>query len=110
MKIGIYFGDNDFWRTVTSFLDLLEEGKDNHHRGLTLEERYTKERILYLFNESANVIYLIKQNGFCYNLDSKIDGLKEYLTIDIKDIYINEEVDEMNKQDNDACFHYIEIK
>ncbi len=111
MKIGIFFGDNDFGITIREFLKLFENSSYNHHNmnNLTLDERFTKERIAFLFNNSATTLYYIKQNGFCYNLDINYNT-NNYLKIDKSDVYINEEVDKMLKKDNDACFHFIEIK
>lgn len=108
MKIGILFSDNDFHVTVNSFLDLLNRGKDNHHNeGLTLEERYTKERIVELFNKSAGSIYWIFQNGFTYKTDWK--NADKYLQIKEKNVFINDEVDKVKYEDHDGCFHFIEI-
>ena len=108
MKIGIMFGDNDFGRSVTKFLEILEEGVANHHnRGKSLEERYTKERILKAYNTSITGIYWLYQNGFCYQTDS---DMKDHLHIKLNDIYLNEEVDTQLKEDNNDEFHYIDIK
>jgi hypothetical protein len=108
MKIGIYFGDNDFWRTITKFLEILEEGVDNHHAyNITVEKRYTKEHIVKAFNEIASGIYWLSQNGFTYQTDW---DAKPYLQLDISNVYIDAEVDEQLKEDNNGEFHFIEIK
>ena len=111
MKIGIHFPDNDFWRTVTCFLAEIQAGVENVHcSGKPLEERLTKERVVYTFNTSANALYLIRQNGFCYDLHSK-DALVKYLQISESQVYLNEEVDsKIQDDDSDSDFHYLDTE
>ncbi len=109
MKIGIYFGDNDFWKTITSFLYILQKSSENHHANeLTLEERFTKERIVTLYNNMVPSLYWLAQNGYSYELDW--DAAAYLATISIENIYINNEVDVMLQQNNNGEFHYITLQ
>ena len=109
MKIGILFGDNDFGTTIEAFLSHLLTIKQNDRiKNIPLEEIYTKERIVDLFNNNIGIFYWINQNGLSYALED-FDGKKEYLNIQIKNVFINEEVDNVLKEDNDSRFHYIDL-
>ena len=92
MKIAIKFSDNDFWQTITEFLELVDKGINSHHASTSAEERFTKEKIAKLFNQTAPGIYWLVQNGLSYNLDWDAE---DYLKITEADILINEEVDNL---------------
>lgn len=112
MKIGILFSDNDFHLTVNAFLSTIELGERqiNNYNRIPMEERYTKERIVELFNRCADSIYWMCQNGFTYEMRPfKLNNYKDYLKIEERHVFINSEVDEKKYQDNDGCFHFIEI-
>ena len=104
ITIGIYFPDNDFQKTITHFLEVLAMGINNHHcRNTTLKERYTKERIVLMFNSMAHGLYLATQNGFCYDGDL----IDKYLTISPASVFIDDEVDEaLRESDWNGEFHY----
>lgn len=83
MIIGIRFSDNDFWATVEGFLkNLLEVGLESY-------SDLSKEGIVNLFNKSAMGIYYLVQNRGDY--ESSPD-LENYLKIETKNVYLNEEV------------------
>ena len=113
LKIGIYFGDNDFWRTSEAFLKVLKSGELNHHADankLTLKERYTKQRIVNLFNKIGESLYWINQNGFSYDLQW---NASEYLQIDLDDVYLDEEIKELLKSkdyDNEGEYTFVSLE
>jgi len=88
-KLGIRFGDNDFYYMCTAFLRvLLPDESYTHRSGQNLT--FTKAQVVELFNGMAPSLYLLKQN--CWEYDAGL-LLPSYLTITEKDVYLDDEVD-----------------
>lgn len=87
-KIGIRFGDNDFFYTCSAFLKvLLPDEQFTHH--LAQDITFTKAQVVELFNGMSSALYLLKQNAWRYA------GVRaEYLKIDEYAVYLDDEVDE----------------
>jgi len=79
MKIGIVFGDNDFWVTITEFLELLKS-----------KQISTKDDVVTLFNNTAHKLYWAKQNKGEYDLEW--DAMS-YLQIKKGNVLFDDEVD-----------------
>lgn len=88
-KVIVRFpGDNDFHRIMFEFGHILLRFEKNANRYYT-PNTFTKQEVAEFFNSIATPIYKF----FC---DGK-NALVDYLTIEEKDVYINEEVDEVLK-------------
>jgi hypothetical protein len=88
-KLGIRFGDNDFYYTCTAFLKvLLPDGLFTHHRARDL--KFTKAQIVELFNKMAPALYLLKQNAWKYESGEHIAS---YLKITEDKVYLDDEID-----------------
>lgn len=89
-KIGIRFGDNDFFYTCSAFMRvLLPDEQFTHHsakNGLT----FTKAQVVELFNGMAWSLYMLKQNAWRYESGPNI---AEYLKINEGAVYLDDEVD-----------------
>lgn len=97
-QIGIRFGDNDFRYTVLPFMDLLLPNDYTSHGLLEpchkgpdapMTVAFTKAQIVELFNRLAYGLYLMKQNGWTYEVSATTD---KYLTIEENDVFFDEEV------------------
>jgi hypothetical protein len=94
-KLGIRFGDNDFYYTCTAFLKvLLPDGLFTHH--LARDLKFTKAQIVELFNKMAPALYLLKQNAWRYSPMTDRgngEGIGSYLRITEDKVYLDDEVD-----------------
>jgi len=89
-SFGIRFSDNDFYRTITAFMDAVIVLFDDYAFN---KKEVNKDLIVQLFNESIYGHYIIYQNRLEYQCSSEnLNNVKEYLKIDSFNIYINEEV------------------
>lgn len=86
-KIGIRFGDNDFYHTVVPFLKGLHESLCE--QGFRLKS-LTKETVVKLFNLSAPGLYYLRQNVLNYHTCMHPD----YLKIRERQVFFDEEVTE----------------
>lgn len=97
-KLGIMFGDNDFYYTCTAFLRvLLPDERFTHH--LANDLKFTKAQIVELFNGMTPSLYLLKQNAWRYSSAPHID---DYLKITEANVYLDDEVDKISAE-NDNC-------
>lgn len=108
MKIGIYFADNDFCKTVRAFLNLWQEADCGY-------PAISKELIVDYFNKIAPSIYWMVQNQHRHDL--KWDATS-YVKISLEDVFRDDEVDEYLKSikrydesghpyyNDDYSFHY----
>lgn len=110
LLVGIRFSDNDFWKTVTTFLHLFL-----HLDSRTDPASITKERVVDLFNRTAYGIYLLCQNGWRYepSTDPGAADLTKYLTIEESDVFIGEDcikfyIEASDNGDNGE-FHYVDV-
>lgn len=96
MKIAIKFGDNDFHATFRGVLWFILIGWKYNRVELT------KAEYLNIINECSATAYKLFQNPLC------LESTKEYLQIEIGQVFLNEEVDEVLKSDmmnwNHDCF------
>lgn len=88
-KVIVRFpGDNDFITVMFEIGNILlrfEKYNNRHH-----EDDFTKQEVAEFFNGAATPIYKLFRGKETYPIGN-------YLTIKEKDIYINEEVDEILK-------------
>jgi hypothetical protein len=88
-RIGILFGDNDFFYTCSSFMKvLLPDEQFTHHRARDLT--FTKEQVVELFNSMSLALYTLKQNAGHYAPGPNISA---YLKINEGAVYLDDEVD-----------------
>lgn len=88
-KLGIKFGDNDFYYTCTAFLRvLLPDEQFTHHRANDLT--FTKAQIVELFNGMAYSLYMLKQNAWRYPSEHLLQN--KYLRITEDKVYLDDEV------------------
>lgn len=105
-KLGINFGDNDFYYTCTAFLRvLLPDEIFTHHKAQHI--KFTKAQIVELFNGMAPSLYLLKQNAWRYHPRN----IAEYITITEDKVYLDEEVDKFikSRQDNNGEFFAVDF-
>ena len=92
-KIGIRFSDNDFGTTFRGILDIIK------NIGIEQYSRYlTKSQFVDLINKFSAGIYYLCQNRNRY--DNSLD--LNYLLIDGKHLFIDEEVDNYIKELEDG--------
>ena len=95
-KLGIAFGDNDFYTTIVSFLENLPD------EWMAIKD---KKKLVFLVNQSLFTFYIMHQNCCKYNrlqvLDKVyIEHMKNYLTVNQDQIYLDDEVtDYIREQD-----------
>lgn len=88
-KIGIHFGDNDFFCTCLAFMRvLLPDEQFTHHQASDIT--FTKARVVELFNGMSLALYTLKQNAWRYAPGPNIAA---YLKIDEGAVYLDDEVD-----------------
>lgn len=99
MKIGINFGDNDFQITFENVMNALLfafNEKDKMFR--------TKTNLVKIVNSLSIGMYLLHQNKFEYSCSSKeIDHIEKYLNISTSDIFLNDQVDDYLKKNDNWC-------
>lgn len=112
MKIAIDIGDNDFYNTFSHLMNTL-----------LLSAKYSpeefprdKDNILFLINKLIVGHYFAFQNYFRYthnqeSLEQHDIHMTKYLSIDIKYLYLNEEVDKALEEGkfNNSSAHILEI-
>lgn len=97
-KLGIMFGDNDFYYMCSAFLRvLLPDETFTHHKGHDLT--FTKAQIVELFNGMAPSLYLLKQN--CWRYAS--DHIPNYVKISESAVYLDDEVDKFIEENKGDC-------
>jgi hypothetical protein len=97
-----FAGDNDFIRTVISFVKDLGERVffDNWNN-------ITKSEIVSLFNECAFAYFLINQSDKPILSQEEMSLHRSYLKIKEKDVYFDEEIDSFEDWNHDGCLIYI---
>lgn len=90
-KIGIRFGDNDFYNTFIPFLTVLGE------QGIDSYGNMTKEKFVELCNRSIVAFYWLYQNK-CRDHWQTDHAINDYLKITEYYVYFDEEVDTMLKK------------
>ena len=86
-------GDNDFCNTVKAFMEAVAPRVFSEWKGIT------KEAIVNLFNEHAYSLYCLHQSQ-----DGQVaPHMKNYLIIEVKDVYFDEEIDKFNNHNGDGC-------
>ena len=88
-----FAGDNDFSNTVSAFVKAIAP------RILAGSKNITKAKIVELFNAHAYSLYCLHQ---AWDFDSNPD-VKEYLKVEEKDIYFDDEVKEYTNFNLDGC-------
>ena len=96
-KILIRFsGDNDFINTMIPFTKAIGEM-------VLLENiKLSKSDIVSLFNKHGYSFYVMYQS-----FGKEDTSIKEYLFLNEKDVYFNEEVDAFTNQNHDGCVVYL---
>ncbi len=108
LLVGIYFSDNDFWKTVTTFLHLFL-----HLDPRTDPASITKAKVVEMFNKMAPNIYWLCQN-WGYN-DTKADHerIEAYLKIEERHVFLEDacisKVNEGLDNGENGEFHYVDV-
>ena len=93
-SIGIHFPDNDFRNAIRGFLE--------NFKNVTLD--FSKEDICKIYNEMIYGCYLLYQRG----IDTT--NTKNYLEININQIFFNEEVlQKISENNTNHDFHYLDL-
>jgi hypothetical protein len=103
MKVGVKFGDNDFYCTLQAFMQSAVDAynRTDHERDKRrgddtfINRMLTKERIVKLFNALAPGLYLLHQNQFTYE---GLPNPEKYLRIETKHVFLGDEVDQYVKE------------
>lgn len=100
-KLGIKFGDNDFYATIVPFLEQLQKNSD----WIKLKD---KEKLAFVINESLFAFYVTRQNLCSYNGLEKLDEeyikhMKDYLTVSPKNILLDKEIAAYLTQNDGWC-------
>ena len=94
MKIAIEFGDNDFHSTWLGVLKAFNESYKYNlgsHKEIDISD---KKWLVKVFNKLSAGFYLLRQRG------TEWENMENYLSIDVDNIFINEEVDELTQKNN----------
>jgi hypothetical protein len=104
MKIAIRFGDNDFYNTFFGVLNTIGESIEwtkGCHDEMKIESTDAfKKYLVGIINELSYPCFLLFQRGDD-NIGSRTH-YRDYLKIDIGNLYINEEVDKFLKDNPDG--------
>lgn len=92
-------GDNDFCTTVQAFVEAIAP-----RVMLGSWKNITKEEIVSLFNLTAFPLYSLHQ---CFETSAE-DRLRDYLEIQVKDVYFDDEIDSFDNYNGDGCLAAIE--
>lgn len=90
--VGIRFGDNDFYHTITPFMRNLQQALSSHRYKW---ESYDELRkiIIRLFNDTALAFYILHQNCYRYDCEPKdLETIKNYLRVGEEEVLVGEEV------------------
>ena len=97
-RVGIDFADNDFAITTRAFVQMLLNAYQNDPEKI---ESFDKYNIVLMFNEMSWGLYtLFQDRDFPYNnvdwetVDRNERRTRQYLTIEKKDVFFDEEVDD----------------
>ena len=97
VKIGILFGDSDFYQTFTTALDLLDKGiRNNLYRfeGKYKSQEIDDDYIVRVLNLTTSACYYGYQNMLLY--DNPNPGMSyDYLKITKDNVYIDDKLDEL---------------
>jgi len=110
-KIGVSFGDNDFWQTWETALEvignsILQNGCSSYCSG-----NITRNHLVKRINASIAGIYYLSQGLIPRESDDRFKPAW-YLKINPTDIYINDEIEqflEQNSYDQNSEFFIVEI-
>lgn len=105
-KIGIRFGDNDFYNTFTGVLKFLKEGYK-----WSCDLKFTKKQLCNLINNISMSCYIVFQNQYEYDVEHFLHT-KEYLHLKEDNIYIDDEVDNYLNDKNtflNGEFHVLDL-
>ncbi len=91
------FRDNDFSKTLGSFLNLLKQS------GIEITD---KRQVVILFNNLAPGLYWLYQNRFAYDENWNASA---YLRITENSVYFDDEVDAIIRDDNNCEFQAITL-
>jgi len=94
MRIGINFGDNDFYNTFMPFMKIIVDAI-NYNDSFEA----TKENIVDIFNSMSLSLYKLFQSRYD-RIESNDEHYDKYLKIKTSDIYLDEEIDEKLKTYN----------
>ena len=101
-----FAGDNDFRKTVKAFVEAIAP------RVLLGDfPEITKEDIVMLFNKHAYSLYELHQR---HTISAEEEGcyqkepLRDYLQIEIKDVYFDDEAKEFTNYNSDGCMAVLE--
>jgi len=95
-----FAGDNDFYRTVRAFVEAIAP------RVLLGEWVVTKDDVARLFNETSYALYLLHQSH--KHQVENAESIKNYLQIEPKDVYFDEEIDNFTNFNSDGCLATLE--
>lgn len=107
MRIGISFGDNDFYFTFMPMMEAIAAALTMSHPG---NQPLTKSQIVEIINGLAYPFYRLCQNRWRHG-DGGDDHIRNYLRITEDRVYINEEIDK-KLEDPYWCngeFFYVDI-
>ena len=98
-----FAADNDYIYLISEFAKLIARN--------VFEKAISKSDIVRLFNRTALELYLIlNSHKFCELDSSALDRLKEYLVIDEKCIFFNEEFEQFSNFNGDGCLAVLNFK
>lgn len=90
-------GDNDFINTVRPFVQAIAP------RIIDGDLQLSKAKIVELFNEHAFSFYMLYQSPYMDESDERKNRLKNYLRIEEKDVYFDEEIESHTNYNHDGC-------
>lgn len=99
-RLYVRFPDNDFTTTVQAFVKAIAPHilfNDGQWGAIT------KLEIVRLFNEHAFALYALHQ---CHRPMAE-QQLRDYLQIEVKHVYFDDEIDSFTNHDSDGCLAYI---
>lgn len=90
-------GDNDFISTVKPFVRVIAS------RIMEEDLQLSKAKIVELFNEHAFSLYMLHQSPYMSESGEEQKRLKDYLKIQEKDVYFDDEIDSFTNYNHDGC-------
>jgi len=111
-SLAINFGDNDFHSACSCLLKML---KVAHEHSDNFQNLTDKTKLCFIINQMLFGAYVSCQNVFEYNGLENMDAdyishMKEYLTVEPKNILINDEADFKIMHRNNGEVFYIEFQ
>ena len=111
-KIGISFGDNDFWQTWETALTIIGNSiQQNGCRDISTNKYMTRNHLVDRINKSIAGVYNLSQ-GLLRQDDEGRFKPAEYLRINPTDIFINGEIEQyldQNGYDQNREFFIVDI-